>query len=128
MPDDAFLQAILANPDDDTPRLVYADWLEERGRPDRAAFIRVQCQLASLPDEDPRRPGLEARERELLKEHGQEWTAPLRGLVDDWAFRRGFVEEVVFYHQQPSPDVLAAVCRAAPVRNVTVVTGGGGGA
>jgi uncharacterized protein (TIGR02996 family) len=39
--DDAFLQAILDAPDDDTPRLVYADWLEEYGQPDRAAFIRV---------------------------------------------------------------------------------------
>ena len=26
----AFLQAILANPEDDAPRLVYADWLDER--------------------------------------------------------------------------------------------------
>ena len=38
--DDAFLQAILDAPDDDTPRLVYADWLEEHGQPDRAEFIR----------------------------------------------------------------------------------------
>jgi uncharacterized protein (TIGR02996 family) len=30
---DALLQAVLASPDDDTPRLVYADWLEERGDP-----------------------------------------------------------------------------------------------
>jgi uncharacterized protein (TIGR02996 family) len=29
----AFLNAILANPEDDAPRLVYADWLEERGDP-----------------------------------------------------------------------------------------------
>jgi uncharacterized protein (TIGR02996 family) len=55
MPDDAFLQAILSSPDDDTPRLAYADWLEEHGRSERAAFIRVQCQLARLPDDDPRR-------------------------------------------------------------------------
>src|SRR5579884_708793 len=31
--EEAFLQAITANPDDETPRLVYADWLEERGDP-----------------------------------------------------------------------------------------------
>ena len=29
--DDAFLQSILENPDDDAPRLIYADYLEERG-------------------------------------------------------------------------------------------------
>jgi uncharacterized protein (TIGR02996 family) len=29
--DDAFLEAIRADPDDDTPRLVYADWREDLG-------------------------------------------------------------------------------------------------
>ena len=29
----AFLAAIKAHPDDDLPRLVLADWLEEQGRP-----------------------------------------------------------------------------------------------
>ena len=37
-----FIQEILANQDDDTPRLIFADWLEERGDP-RGEFIRVQC-------------------------------------------------------------------------------------
>jgi len=41
------LNAIIARPDDDTPRLVYADWLEEHGDPERAGFIRLQCRLAS---------------------------------------------------------------------------------
>jgi uncharacterized protein (TIGR02996 family) len=46
----AFLAAICAQPDDDTARLVYADWLEEfGGEPERAEFIRVQCELARLP-------------------------------------------------------------------------------
>ena len=33
---DALLGDIKDNPDDDTPRLVYADWLEERGDTDGA--------------------------------------------------------------------------------------------
>lgn len=37
----AFLDAIRANPEDDGPRLVYADWLEERGECDLAEFIRI---------------------------------------------------------------------------------------
>jgi uncharacterized protein (TIGR02996 family) len=37
MSDEAFLSAILASPEDDTPRLIYADWLEERG--DRRAEL-----------------------------------------------------------------------------------------
>ena len=36
--------AIFANPDDDAPRLVYADWLLERGDP-RGEFIQIQCKL-----------------------------------------------------------------------------------
>jgi uncharacterized protein (TIGR02996 family) len=43
---DALFAAILADPADDAPRLVYADWLEEHGQPERAEFIRVQCELA----------------------------------------------------------------------------------
>lgn len=41
---DKLLQAILDNPEDDALRLVYADWLEERGDP-RGEFIRVQVLL-----------------------------------------------------------------------------------
>lgn len=44
----ALLRAILANPAEDTPRLIYADCIEERD-PQRAAFIRAQC----LPPETP---------------------------------------------------------------------------
>src|SRR5260370_37026404 len=49
-----FLRAIDENPDDDGPRLVYADWLEEHGDTARAEVIRVQCELARLA---PRKPG-----------------------------------------------------------------------
>jgi poly(ADP-ribose) glycohydrolase ARH3 len=117
-PDDAFLQAILESPDDDTPRLVYADWQEERGDP-RGEFIRVQVALARLPADDPRREELEARERQLFQEHGKRWAGPLRGLVRKWEFRRGFVEAVTadarhFVRQADS------LFRLAPVRQVTL--------
>lgn len=42
---EALLRAVLVNPADDLPRMVYADWLEERGQPERADFIRVQIEL-----------------------------------------------------------------------------------
>jgi uncharacterized protein (TIGR02996 family) len=41
----ALLASIHAAPDDDAPRLVFADWLDEHGEPERAAFVRVQCEL-----------------------------------------------------------------------------------
>src|SRR3712207_7138456 len=45
---DLLLDAIAAAPDDDGPRLVYADWLEEHGEQARAEFIRAQVELARL--------------------------------------------------------------------------------
>src|SRR5262245_32308897 len=42
------LGAIRDQPEDDTLRLAYADWLDEHDDPDRAEFIRVQCRLAVL--------------------------------------------------------------------------------
>jgi len=89
----AFLAAIADRPDDDLPRLVYADWLDENGDPARAEFIRTQIELAKLPDTDPRRPELEAREDELLTPHKSEWGLPeFRG--QSQVMYRGFVERV----------------------------------
>lgn len=42
---EGLMAATLAAPDDDIPRLVFADWLEENGEADRAEFIRVQCEI-----------------------------------------------------------------------------------
>lgn len=38
-----FIDAIIASPADDLPRLVYADFLEEQGQIPAAEFIRQQC-------------------------------------------------------------------------------------
>jgi uncharacterized protein (TIGR02996 family) len=43
---DALLDAIWASPGDDTPRLVYADWLQEHGYEQYAEFIRLSVRLA----------------------------------------------------------------------------------
>jgi uncharacterized protein (TIGR02996 family) len=58
----AFLASILANPDDDTPRLVFADWLDEHGEEWWAGLIRWQCHSA----------GLQFTEREFLRS-AQRW-------------------------------------------------------
>ena len=67
---EALLLDIIEHPDDDTPRLVYADWLDEHGDPNRAEFIRVQCRLAALPAGSSEATKLARREKTLLKEHG----------------------------------------------------------
>jgi uncharacterized protein (TIGR02996 family) len=92
--DEAFLHDICEHPEDDTPRLVYADWLDEHGDPDRANFIRVQCTLARLDEDDPAKLALEKQEQSLLARHGAEWCLLLPKWVKDGQFRRGFVAEV----------------------------------
>jgi uncharacterized protein (TIGR02996 family) len=47
-----FIRAICAAPDDDAPRLVFADWLEENGDPNWGQFIRLSCELARHPQDD----------------------------------------------------------------------------
>jgi uncharacterized protein (TIGR02996 family) len=115
-----FLAAICANPDDDTARLVYADWLDERGQTARAEFIRVQVERAALPAWDGRRARLLVRELALLSKHESAWRAELPavpGVV--WgSFRRGFVATATF-------DSFARLgaggaFRAAPVEAVDV--------
>lgn len=83
LPDDAFLNTIHAQPDDDAPRLVYADWLEETGDAVRAEFIRLQC-----AGRDPE------RQRELLAANGEMWAGPLFRQVYSYSFRRGLIEEL----------------------------------
>src|SRR5262249_9755688 len=85
----AFLQDVIEHPDDDAPRLVYADWLDEHGKADRPAVIRLPRQLAR--HKDP--PGL-AREVILLRKNAKRWAGPLAKHVDEVAYRRGFVEMV----------------------------------
>ena len=91
--EDAFLQTILDNPDDDMPRLVFADWLEEHGNP-RGAFIRLQCQRAKLTQHDPHWKAMLSEESALLKQFEAEWSKPILRYVEAVQYRRGFVEHV----------------------------------
>lgn len=49
--DSGFLQDVQQDPDNDAPRLIYADWLEENGNSERAELIRLQCERAH-PDRE----------------------------------------------------------------------------
>src|SRR5215218_387211 len=91
----AFLRAIREHPDDDTPRLVFADWLDEHDDP-LGEFIRVQIELEPIRYriDDPRALELHRREDELLLAHRDTW-AGFGGRFTDAAdfgpvFRRGF--------------------------------------
>ncbi|HJZ58942.1 MAG TPA: TIGR02996 domain-containing protein [Gemmataceae bacterium] len=102
----ALLKAIYAQPEEDTPRLVYADWLDEQGTPaqtTRAEFIRLQIEMAPMmPDshtapndwEQPRYRGLEARAIELYNRHSRAWFGNLDRLVDHIDLHRGFPDHI----------------------------------
>jgi uncharacterized protein (TIGR02996 family) len=113
---DALLSAVIANPDDDTVRLVYADWLEEQGDP-RAEFIRLQIALAR--DEPGDQVALELRERDLLDGYRNLWAAPLLGLVTGVQFSRGFPDWVAVDARRLIDDG-ADLFRAAPISQVWV--------
>lgn len=117
----AFLADIIEHPLDDVPRLVYADWLDDHDQTPRAEFIRLQCRLAKQPDEPSR-----DREQELLNQHGVAWAEPLRRLVDEWAFRRGFLERVCIDKAKKSFfKRLDKVFTQAPIRQVRIQHLGG---
>src|SRR4051794_37806158 len=61
--DDAILASIIEQPDDDLPRLAYADRLAENGDPDRAEFVQAQIGLHRAERGDPRIPELDSRHR-----------------------------------------------------------------
>ena len=75
----AFLQDARERPEDDTPRLVLADFLEDHGDRDKAEFIRLQCRLAvgQAPLEERKRQGMEERCKSLLDNRGGAWLGPL---------------------------------------------------
>lgn len=60
---DALIAAIKAAPADNLPRLVYADYLEGNGDPERASFIRVQVALTNCQTGGPAERSLRAEER-----------------------------------------------------------------
>ncbi len=87
----AFLQSIATNHADNVARLVFADWLEERGESPRADLLRVQCELASSKISDDRRHELRVRERELLDAHRQPWCQAFGLPIEDVCFERGLI-------------------------------------
>jgi uncharacterized protein (TIGR02996 family) len=110
---DPFVAAICAEPEDDLPRLIYADWLDDRGDP-RGEFIRLQL------SEQVGEPANVARVAELEKLYGRKWAGPFA----DWAymvgFRRGFAEHLVI-PAEVFIDFADEVFQIAPIRGVSLI-------
>lgn len=124
-----FIQDIQAHPADDDPRLIYADWLEERDDP-LGTFIRAQCELAALdPIRDrSRHDQLHAITTSLEQAHRSEWLGPLASLPSYRffpTFRRGFVERAEMSAEaiRAHGDDLAGYCPL--LQDVTLYTARG---
>lgn len=86
------LAGIYEQPDDDAPRLVYADWLEEHGELERAEVIRLQCMMAR---QEPYSEKEDDRAFDLVEINRAAWTAHLpQADGATWEFHRGFPEEL----------------------------------
>jgi len=90
---DALLAAICAEPDEDTPRLVFADWLDEHDQSERAAFMRAQIELARTPVWEPFAVMCRWRKPDIVNGKPFRHTLPtVDGFHVSWsheAFRRG---------------------------------------
>ncbi len=142
---DALLAAILVHPDEDTPRLAFADYLDEHGDThgpagragsspgagpgpcgdrDYAAFIRKQIELIDVPEWDPRwiRAWYEARD--TLTGRGLDTRRPDLPTGLSWptleTFRRGFPWHVQTVEVAPFLDAADALVRAMPLQALTV--------
>lgn len=122
----ALLSAIRNSPDDDTPRLVYADWLEEHGQPDRAEFIRVECEAARVGGDSPAYPRLLRRSDQLRAGHAARWFGPLANedVVEVLITRRGFVDEVVLPADGFTTNADIIFAHAPLLRELHITDGG----
>jgi uncharacterized protein (TIGR02996 family) len=72
--DRGFLEALAAQPEDDSVRLIYADWLEERGDL-RGEYLRITVALARLLVDDLHAEDLRRRADELRQQIDPRWRA-----------------------------------------------------
>jgi uncharacterized protein (TIGR02996 family) len=79
--EEELIRLAATRPDDPMPRLVFADWCEERD-PERAEFVRLTC----LPEMGPK-----SRSEELLRARDRDWAGALPELAHAWHFHKGLV-------------------------------------
>jgi uncharacterized protein (TIGR02996 family) len=103
-------------PDDDVPRLVYADWLEEHGSAERGQFIRLHVQWCRRPEDAPEDEDLERRLTDAWRGAGlSDLPMPKEAL---YVYDRGFVAAAGFGGNRPFRAQLEAAFEVAPTVRV----------
>lgn len=136
------LNAVLANPADDAPRLIMADWWEEHDNPERAEFVRAQIRIADIQRElksenlcaDPDCSAceeirvLQARTEELWAVHGCNWIdddalehfgVPANHVPAKFEYVRGFVGVIRGPVREWLGDSNCGVCGSVGLENRT---------
>ncbi len=119
----ALLAAIWEDPHEDTPRLVYADWLQETGNAvnvARAEFIRLQCELAGLEWDDPARAAPEWRSNVLRMKYGGRWKAGLPHRLRSVRYSRGFPQPSRTIRVADLDTIPASEWNAVPIWNISL--------
>jgi uncharacterized protein (TIGR02996 family) len=119
MLDEGFLRAIAESPNDNVRRLIYADWLEERGD-ERGEFLRLAVSVTMTDSNDASTTARLARFQELRSQMPVDWLrATCAMLVEDdvreavfrseldpvWLARTRFLQ--IERGQDPSPYLLS---------------------
>nr|HEX4315125.1 TIGR02996 domain-containing protein [Kofleriaceae bacterium] len=113
-------EAIRAAPDDDEPRLVYADAIAAT-EPERGELIALQCALAAGTLARDAAIAARHRERELLAAHGARW-ADVGGLAAQVSFARGFVDAATVHAGVFVARGAELLARAPGLRRVDLAT------
>src|SRR5262245_13326957 len=126
-PRDALYRAICAQPDEDTPRLAYADLVEEDGDVARAAFIRAQVALARVSEYDPLHISTRHFDPDAFTGHGLADALP-RDLPPGFTwrtfeFRRGFPWKVEMASQAAFDEGGERLFAVAPVQALHLMAG-----
>jgi uncharacterized protein (TIGR02996 family) len=131
----ALYKAVLANPDDDLPRLVYADRLDELGDHPRAEFIRLQCHVVATNPWDEGHADALVRSQVLYDRHAEAWgikeltrelmrSKGVAPLVFD-PFVRGF-PEVTWANIETFSAAHRKTLKKYPIRELVLVGGTSG--
>ncbi len=116
--EEQLLRAIHEDPHNDDLRLIYADLMEEHGKPKRAEFIRLGYQLVNSLPEQWSLP-LRSRWRELVQDVGRQSLASLPKFSNvRWRFECGFPSVIVANHYKAFTTHAPKMLELAPVRSL----------
>jgi uncharacterized protein (TIGR02996 family) len=80
------LQTVREDPQDMTPRLALADYLQEHGATETersyGEYLALCARLAQISPDDPGRAGMQDRRHVLMEQHRAAWLGPLANMGD----------------------------------------------